>query len=97
MSNDTRRTFDVTPRSGHSTAFKSVEKRTRLSAPKVKKWSHQDELESLKGKTIKLGFLQTGGKQEFLLVEADQFTVKVTHEGETYVFFKHNLTGYQVI
>jgi len=63
------------------------------------RWSHQRELEALKGQQIEIAML--GGDDddmEVTLLEADQFTLKVRDdEGTVAVFFKHALVGYRKI
>lgn len=61
-----------------------------------KRWSHQDELEALKGKRLRI---TTADGHFFFgtLVEADQFTIKVdrTDGLKPVVVFKSGLTSFQ--
>lgn len=61
---------------------------------KAPKWSHQQELDALKGKHIGLLFTddeRTNGK----LLEADAFSLKLEHpEQTTVIFFKHVIAGF---
>lgn len=85
-------TFDQTrPRFG---ANRANEKRKMLSAaPKPKRWSHQDDLDALKGKKLIIGVLDEGPK-EGVLLEADQFTLKLKAVGavSAVVYYKSALT-----
>lgn len=66
---------------------------------KPKPWSHQRELESLKGKMIYV--LQNDGNGiTAVLLEADQFCLKLEIRNGAYTsvltVFKHDLRSYQV-
>jgi hypothetical protein len=68
---------------------------------KPKRWSHQAELDRLKGKAIAITG-HDGSSVEGTLLEADQFTLRVsttTVEGKTAImtFFKHALLGYAAV
>lgn len=60
---------------------------------KPRAWSHQDELQALRGKTIIYCVLDEG-IQSGTLLEADQFTIKVKKQGfkSSIVVFKSSLT-----
>ena len=58
---------------------------------KSKRWSHQDELDALKGKVV-LVYPLDGGTYEGTLVEADQFAIKVlTPNHGVGIVWKHAL------
>jgi hypothetical protein len=63
-----------------------------------KRWSHQDELTALRGKAIIFTPIATLQPKEAILVEADQYTLKVevSVDGEKSVLtlFKAALMGY---
>ena len=77
-------------------------RRPMLSAPvskKLVKWSHQAELDRLKGKKIayRLNHMDDGDWQYATLVDADQFAIKVlgqfftTEQQSTLIYFKHQI------
>lgn len=75
-------------------ASKAPREKMKLTPPRPKRWSHQDDLESLKGKMVCLD-LVSGGKITGRLIEADQFALKVTISGHlAQTFFKHNISHY---
>lgn len=62
---------------------------------KPPRWSHQNDLDALKGKNIKLWLstLSNGGVVG-TLIEADQFTVKIrslTGTGQETIYFKSSI------
>lgn len=69
--------------------------RKKVSMPKPKRWSHQDDLAELKGKRLVLCLLDVGTIQG-TLIDADQFTLKMQGEGslKTVTYFKSALTYY---
>lgn len=79
--------------------FKVEHKGRKLNAPaKPKAWTHQDDLKSLKGKEVALFIL---GCPEItgLLLEADQFTIKIleTNSKSVVTYFKHTLTSFRAV
>ena len=73
-------------------------KSKQLGLPK--KWSHQRELESLKGKLIEIQFAHNRDTwQRFLLVEADQFALQIRAAGEqsTLTYNKSSIIGYRAV
>ncbi len=69
--------------------------------PKVKRWSHQDELDALKGRMVALLF-EDEGEAEVTLIEADQFAIKVSaidDDGQqsTLIYFKHTIAGFRAV
>lgn len=66
-----------------------------------KRWSHQIDLRSLRGKPISVS-LVSGGLVHGRLIEADQFTIKVAlnevadGKRET-TYFKHAIVGYHPV
>ena len=61
------------------------------------RWSHQRELEGMKGQQIRIAPLGDDD-MEVTLLEADQFTLKVRDdEGTTLTLFKHALAGYETV
>jgi hypothetical protein len=84
-----QRRFDVTKREDRFKQFK----------PKVKRWSHQQVLDDLKGKEIVLSFLD-GNDVTGKLLEADQFTVHVDvstspDSKSIMTYFKSGLLAFQ--
>lgn len=77
--------------------------RTKIAPPgwnrknKAKRWSHQDELNTLKGRNVQI--LAFGTWNEGLLVEADQFALKIQLTGRqsTVTYFKHAIDAYAVV
>lgn len=61
--------------------------------PKVR-WSHQTELFGLKGREVALGFVDGDGAAG-VLVDADQYTIKLNRDGKTEVFFKSALVSFR--
>ena len=64
---------------------------------KPKPWSHQQDLAALRGKKIR--FQMELGEYEGVLVEADQFAIKVRIDGAAVedreeVFFKHAIFSF---
>lgn len=89
------RSFDVTPKPA-GTAFPALEKRRKLSAPRVKKWSHQDDLEALVGKQILLTDRNGDESKPILLLAADQFSIKVEDSKKTaLVILKHGIVAFR--
>lgn len=69
-------------------APRSVERKA-----KPPRWSHQRELEALRGRQVVL----VGPDRNCYvgtLVAADQFTIKVRRGDETMTWFKHSILGY---
>jgi hypothetical protein len=87
MSNDVR----------YFTPSKPFQKRQKISMPKQKRWSHQDDLEGLVGKNITVSILDIGHVNGTLMA-ADQFTLKLKIQNADKVlfrtFFKSALTYY---
>lgn len=73
--------------------------RPRLTPPKPKAWSHQDDLKDAVGKTVALLF-SDGTVKAGPLVAADQFTLKVrivvTDGQSVMTFFKSALVAYGI-
>ena len=73
--------------------------RPKLSLPpKPKKWSHQDELEALKGSRIEIRFVGFMNWDPYILVDADAFTLKltaVTGDKSVLTYYKHALIGFR--
>lgn len=68
--------------------------RQKVSMPKKpKRWSHQDDLDALKGQKLRVEFAN-GGSFEGKLLDADQFTLKmnVSSQAGVVVIFKSTLT-----
>lgn len=63
--------------------------------PKPKGWSHQQDLEALKGQMVILGDREGNLSDPVLLVEADQFALKVQEAGKVHVIFKHCIGGFR--
>lgn len=61
--------------------------------PKVR-WSHQTELFGLKGREVALFFIDGAGCAG-VLVDADQYTIKLNRDGKTEVFFKSALVSFR--
>lgn len=71
--------------------------RRPIERPKAKRWSHQDDLDGLKGKPIYL-ILNSNNEppQRFdELVEADQFAIKVRTGDSVAVLMKHSFAGFR--
>jgi phage terminase large subunit len=68
---------------------------------KPKRWSHQNDLDALKGQNITVT-LHTGHKLVVRLLDSDQFTLKVQdlsagqHEQSVLTYFKHAIAAYGV-
>lgn len=64
---------------------------------KAKRWSHQDELQAHRGKPITLIHLNAQ-RANGVLLEADQFTLKVRHDAgnsqSSVTYSKGNIIGY---
>jgi sRNA-binding regulator protein Hfq len=60
------------------------------------KWSHQNELDSLKGREIKLFVVgeTPGNFTKGTLIEADQFSIKVKAQQSTMTIFKHQIVAF---
>jgi sRNA-binding regulator protein Hfq len=68
--------------------------REKIRLPRPKRWSHQDELDALKGKAIRIVYTN-GDETKAVLIEADQFALKVQIEGEKpSVVFKHSIAEF---
>lgn len=65
----------------HTVRVNNRFKNTLSVKPKQPRWSHQFELDSLKGKGIAL--LLNGVWETFTLLEADQYTVKVQRNNDS--------------
>lgn len=79
--------------------FKVEHKGGKLRAgPKLKSWTHQDDLKALKGKEVTLVALD---RTEIfgLLLEADQFTIKIleTASQSVVTYFKHTLASFRAV
>ncbi|MER9496313.1 hypothetical protein NKI86_31625 [Mesorhizobium sp. M0320] len=73
--------------------------RQKLGMPKPARWSHQNDLDALKGKKVTIGILDSG-PMTGVLVEADQFTVKMAAKDESskaVVIFKSALTYFNEV
>lgn len=72
--------------------------RNKLTAPKIKGWSHQDELREKRGLPVTLVFTD-GFFIEGILADADQFTIKLRlHDPNgqsSLTYFKHDIRSYQ--
>jgi hypothetical protein len=66
---------------------------------KPKRWSHQDELNTLKGRKLSLKVF--GKWTKVTLIEADQFSVKVQniddHQQSSVTYFKHAIDAYAAV
>jgi hypothetical protein len=64
--------------------------------PKIKRWSHQDDLQDLVGKTIYVRFID-GEAYEGVLLNADQYVLKIQLPGVQFpvVVYKSSLTDYR--
>ena len=70
-----------------------------LSKPhKPKAWNHQDDLKSLKGKSVGIE-MQNASEVFGVLLEADQFTLKIleTNTQSVVTYFKHSLTSFRAV
>jgi hypothetical protein len=67
---------------------------------KPKRWSHQQDLEKLKGKKVDLVY-PNGEWVRGVLLEADQFTLRVDIGSENHqsvlTVFKHSLRSYSAV
>jgi hypothetical protein len=66
------------------------------SKPKIKRWSHQDELEALRGRKIMI----FDGERHvaYTLLEADQFALKVEAvDKQVVILWKHALKSVRAI
>ncbi len=76
----------------------TVHRKTDRIKVKPKRWNHQDDLASLKGQKLVIGIVN-GNHQTCVLLESDQFTIKVqtfTMDGKPHsilTYFKHHI-GY---
>jgi small nuclear ribonucleoprotein (snRNP)-like protein len=86
------RTFDLTRRDREKQKMGGL----RPRKPKEKRWSHQDDLEALKGKGIILN-LNDGSSYTGILIDADQFTLKIQVENvsSAITVFKSVMTDYR--
>jgi hypothetical protein len=63
------------------------------------RWSHQNELDTLRGRNVVLSV--AGGSVTGMLVEADQFAIKISgeflHTGKqsTMTYFKHSIESFR--
>lgn len=66
---------------------------------KPKRWSHQDELTALKGKHVRLMFVNGSILERALLLDADQYTICIVLPGQqsTMTYFKSALEGYGAV
>jgi hypothetical protein len=65
---------------------------------KPKRWSHQDELANAKDKRIVIYNTIDHGYDEYKLIDADQFTLKVLLSDKSILtVFKHAITGYKIV
>jgi hypothetical protein len=94
-----RRVFDETTQQPRETL--KLRRPVSVRTP-GKAWSHQQDLAALKGKIVTLFFLDDS-KVEGMLVDADQFTIKVARPAveskpaRIVTFFKHALTGFEPV
>jgi hypothetical protein len=73
--------------------------RAKLGMPKkAKRWSHQDELEALKGQEVSLFFAHRVDDMDYvtgMLVNADQYTIQLALGSQSLVtYFKSDLRSY---
>lgn len=73
----------------------------RPRPPKVKRWSHQDDLDALVGKTVKLHLHDQGIGETYtgVLLAADQFALKIQIEGQDFpvVVYKSALSDFRQV
>lgn len=81
------------PRPPYKPPYKSP---SRPARPKVARWSHQRELEGMKGHKIRI-HLPDEGWVGGVLVEADQFTIKMQFDPEMtpVIYFKSAIDAFQ--
>lgn len=73
-----------------------ISDRVKLTVPhKPKRWSHQDDLQEMVGKQIKINVL--GASRIGILLAADAFTLKLDGGGQSAMtYFKHSLLSYNL-